>query len=98
MLSNYICFITLWFVCRLKQSKNHAALLSRLLDTWTELQDSDQAFLVEAVELLMVNPDLNCATMKALQEATDKLRSKTDFSKIHAMAIVENKFLSLYSR
>ncbi|KAK7792624.1 hypothetical protein R5R35_013454 [Gryllus longicercus] len=81
----------------LKTNKSRAALLSRILDTWIQLQDSDQAVLVEAVEQLMVNTDLSAATLKALQEATEKLKSHTDFSRVHAMILVENKFLSLFS-
>ncbi|XP_047112550.1 uncharacterized protein LOC124789278 isoform X2 [Schistocerca piceifrons] len=81
----------------LKSNKNRAALLSRLLDTWTLLQDTDQAVLVEAVEQLMVNVDLSSATLRTLQEATEKLKTCPDFSKLHTMILVENKFLSLYS-
>ncbi|GLH00249.1 Hermansky-Pudlak syndrome 1 protein like protein [Gryllus bimaculatus] len=81
----------------LKTNKSRAALLSRILDTWIQLQDSDQAVLVEAVEQLMVNTDLSAATLRALQEATEKLKSHTDFSRVHAMILVENKFLSLFS-
>ncbi|XP_049857861.1 Hermansky-Pudlak syndrome 1 protein homolog [Schistocerca gregaria] len=81
----------------LKSNKSRAALLSRLLDTWTLLQDTDQAVLVEAVEQLMVNVDLSSATLRTLQEATEKLKTCPDFSKLHTMILVENKFLSLYS-
>jgi len=83
---------------RLKKNKSYALLLSRLLDTWMQLQDSDQAFLVEAIEQLMVNVDLTATSLKALQDAVEKLKTVTEFSRIHAMLLVENKFLSLYSR
>lgn len=83
---------------RLKRNKSHAFLLSRLFDTWMQLQDSDQAFLVEAVEQLMVNIQLTGASLKALQDTVEKLKTVTEFSRIHAMLLVENKFLSLYSR
>ncbi|XP_067012194.1 BLOC-3 complex member HPS1 [Anabrus simplex] len=81
----------------LKSNKTRSALLSRLLDTWIQLQDSDQAVLLEAVEQLMVNADLSAATLRALQDAAEKLKTHADFSKVHAMVLVENKFLSLYS-
>ncbi|KAJ4431514.1 hypothetical protein ANN_20112 [Periplaneta americana] len=81
----------------LKKNKSRSLLLSRLLDTWMQLQDCDQAFLVEAVEQLMVNVDLTAASLKALQDAVEKLKTVTEFSRIHAMLLVENKFLSLYS-
>lgn len=58
----------------------------------------DQSILVEAVEQLMVNAELSSATLRALQEATDKLRTQTEYSKVHAMILVQNKFLSLFSR
>jgi Hermansky-Pudlak syndrome 1 protein len=69
-----------------------------MLDVWIQLRDSEQAFLVEAVEQLSVNPDIATATMKALQDATERLKAATDFNRIHALIFVENKFLSLYSR
>ncbi|XP_021934600.1 Hermansky-Pudlak syndrome 1 protein homolog isoform X2 [Zootermopsis nevadensis] len=81
----------------LKRNKSRAFLLSRLLDTWMQLQDSDQAFLVEAVEQLMVNIHLTATSLKALQDTVEKLKTVTEFSRIHAMLLVENKFLSLYS-
>jgi len=81
----------------LKKNKSCALLLSRLLDTWMQLQDSDQSFLVEAIEQLMVNIDLTATSLKALQDAVEKLKTVTEFSRIHAMLLVENKFLSLYS-
>ncbi|XP_069670133.1 BLOC-3 complex member HPS1 [Periplaneta americana] len=84
-------------VSMLKKNKSRSLLLSRLLDTWMQLQDCDQAFLVEAVEQLMVNVDLTAASLKALQDAVEKLKTVTEFSRIHAMLLVENKFLSLYS-
>ncbi|CAG2054074.1 unnamed protein product [Timema podura] len=84
-------------VSMLKCDKSRSSLLSRLLDTWVLLQDSDQAVLVEAVEQLMVNTDLSLTTLRTLQDATEKLKAGTDCAKIHTMVLVDNKFLSLYS-
>ncbi|XP_063221204.1 BLOC-3 complex member HPS1 [Bacillus rossius redtenbacheri] len=84
-------------VSLLKRDKGRAGLLTRLLDAWLVLQDTDQAVLVEAVEQLIVNTELSLAALRALQEATDRLRALTDFSKAHAMVLVDNKFLGLYS-
>nr|CAD7587257.1 unnamed protein product [Timema genevievae] len=84
-------------VSMLKCDKSRSLLLSRLLDTWVLLQDSDQAVLVEAVEQLMVNTDLSLTTLRTLQDATEKLKAGTDCAKIHTMVLVDNKFLSLYS-
>lgn len=81
----------------LRSCPERCQLLTRILDTWQQLHDCDQAVLVEAVEQLMVNTDLSSATLKALKESVDKIVSKTDFSRVHALILVENKFLSLYS-
>lgn len=67
-------------------------------DVWLQLRDSEQAFLVEAVEQLSVNPDISSATMKALQDACERIKAATDFNRMHALVFVENKFLALYSR
>lgn len=67
-------------------------------DVWLQLRDSEQAFLVEAVEQLCVNPDISTATMKALHDACERIKAATDFNRMHALVFVENKFLALYSR
>lgn len=82
----------------LQTNKATAATLTHLLDTWLYLRDNDQSILIEAVEQLSVNPELSGATLRALQDATDKLKAQLDHSKIHMMILVQNKFLSLYSR
>lgn len=69
-----------------------------MLDTWISLQDSEQWLLVEAVEQLTVNAELSGATLKTLQSAVDKMRSVDELQRVHAMILVHNKFLSLYSR
>jgi len=85
-------------IFRLKRIPARADILSRMLDVWIQLRDTEQSFLVEAVEQLSVNPDIASATMKALQDATERLKAATDFNRVHAMVFVENKFLSLYTR
>lgn len=93
-----ILFFNVTIFCRLHSNKTTAATLTRLLDTWLWLRDNDQSVLIEAVEQLSVNPELSAATLRALQDATDKLKSQLDHSKIHSMILVQNKFLSLFSR
>jgi Hermansky-Pudlak syndrome 1 protein len=91
--------LNLYFaVTRLKRTPGRAALLTRMHDVWLQLRDTEQAFLVEAVEQLCVNPDISSATMKALQDACERIKAATDFNRMHALVFVENKFLSLYSR
>lgn len=69
-----------------------------MLSVWESLREHDQSILVEAVEQLMVNADLGSATLKALQEVVDKLKAQADINRAHAMILVQNKFMSLYSR
>ncbi|BES99488.1 Hermansky-Pudlak Syndrome 1 [Nesidiocoris tenuis] len=81
----------------LKTDLPRYTLIGRLLDTWTGLAGDDQGFLLEAIEQLTVNSELNMVAIKALREATDKMKSMLDRPKSHAVIFVENKFLSLYS-
>ncbi|KAK3930600.1 Hermansky-Pudlak syndrome 1 protein-like protein [Frankliniella fusca] len=84
-------------VSLLKINQSRADLLTQLMDTWISLQDSEQWLLVEAVEQLTVNAELSGATLKTLQTAVDKMRSVDELQRVHAMILVRNKFLSLYS-
>lgn len=52
---------------------------------------------IEAIEQLIINPDLSSATVEALRESVDRLIPKIDCNKVHALILVQNKFLSLYS-
>lgn len=88
--------VTVYF--SLQSNKQTALILSRLIDSWSCSYENDQSVLVEAVEQLMINAELSSATLRALHDATDKLRSHSDYSKVHTMILVQNKFLSLYSR
>lgn len=81
----------------LKVQVSRSCLLSSLLDTWFYLREIDQAVLVEAVEQLLLNNDLSITALKTLQEAVNKLQQQTDFTKIHGLLLVKNKFVSLYS-
>ncbi|XP_026289736.1 BLOC-3 complex member HPS1 [Frankliniella occidentalis] len=84
-------------VSLLKINQSRSDLLTQLMDTWISLQDSEQWLLVEAVEQLTVNAELSGATLKTLQTAVDKMRSVDELQRVHAMILVRNKFLSLYS-
>lgn len=84
-------------VMLLKSNTQLAALVTGLLDSWSQMQNYDQAMFVEAVEQLMVNSDLTCVAIQAIQEAVDKLQAVSDGNRIHGLVLVENKFLSLYS-
>lgn len=61
------------------------------------LRETEQSFLTEAVEQLSVNIDLASSTLKVLMDAADKLKAQSEFSNIHLLILVEQKFLSLFS-
>ncbi|XP_015585402.1 Hermansky-Pudlak syndrome 1 protein homolog isoform X1 [Cephus cinctus] len=81
----------------LKSSKQKVSLVSSLLDAWIHLRNSEQSVLMEAVEQLSVNADLASTTLKVLHDASDKLKTQSEFSNVHVLILVEHKFLSLYS-
>lgn len=53
--------------------------------------------LTEAIEQLSINTDLGVAILKVLHDACDKLKAQSEFSNVHILILVEQKFLSLYS-
>ncbi|KAI4501822.1 hypothetical protein M0802_003157 [Mischocyttarus mexicanus] len=81
----------------LKSSRQKVCLVSSLLDAWIELRGSEQSILTEAVEQLSVNADLASVILKVLNDACDKLKTQSEFSNIHVLLLVKQKFLSLYS-
>ncbi|XP_043664114.1 Hermansky-Pudlak syndrome 1 protein homolog isoform X4 [Vespula pensylvanica] len=81
----------------LKSSRQKVCLVSSLLDAWVELRGSEQSILTEAVEQLSVNADLASVILKVLNDACDKLKTQSEFSNIHVLLLVKQKFLSLYS-
>ena len=89
----------MYLLChRLKSSASRAQLLTHLLETWCVLSDRDQAFLVEAVEQLTISAELSLTVIKALRDATNKLKALLEQPRSHSLIFVDNKFLSLYSR
>ncbi|KAF5295998.1 hypothetical protein FQA39_LY12770 [Lamprigera yunnana] len=97
-----VCVTLVRYLCGpdvilLKANKQTALTLTSLIDNWTNLYNTEQLMLTEAIEQLMINSDLSSTSLKALQEAVDKLQSVTERSKVHALLLVQNKFLALYS-
>lgn len=86
------------FFCRLKQRQEKSDIVARLIDSWLELQNNDQAVFAESVEQLFVNSDVGSVTLQLLRKSVEKLSSSVNCSKIHSMVLVNNKLLSLYSR
>ncbi|XP_043267340.1 Hermansky-Pudlak syndrome 1 protein homolog [Venturia canescens] len=84
-------------VAMLKTSRQKIHLVSSLLDSWSHLRSCEQSLLTEAVEQLSVNADLASAILKILRDASDKLKTQSEFANVHVLILVEHKFLSLYS-
>ncbi|KZC12432.1 Hermansky-Pudlak syndrome 1 protein like protein [Dufourea novaeangliae] len=81
----------------LKISRQKVCLVSSLLDAWVHLRDCEQSMLTEAIEQLSINTDLGVSILKVLHDACDKLKTQSEFSNVHILILVEQKFLSLYS-
>nr|CAI5850418.1 unnamed protein product [Callosobruchus analis] len=97
-----VCVTMVRYLCgpdiyQLKAKEGQTVLLNSLIDSWVHLHQNNQATLVEAIEQLFINSDLSSATIKALKESVDKLATLIECNKIHALILVQNKFLSLYS-
>lgn len=82
---------------RLKTSKQKSQLISSLIDAWLYLRNNEQSMLTEAIEQLSINSELASSILKILQDACDKLKSQSEFTNVHALLLVDQKFLSLYS-
>ncbi|XP_053975901.1 BLOC-3 complex member HPS1 isoform X2 [Hylaeus volcanicus] len=81
----------------LKISRQKVCLVSSLLDAWVHLRMCEQSMLTEAIEQLSINTDLGVAILRVLNDACDKLKAQSEFSNVHILILVEQKFLSLYS-
>ncbi|XP_045467647.1 Hermansky-Pudlak syndrome 1 protein homolog [Harmonia axyridis] len=84
-------------VYELKDKTQRSELLTNLLNSYNTLRENDQAILLEAIEQLVLNPNLNTSVLQALKESVVSLITQIDCFKIHALLLVKNKFLSLYS-
>lgn len=82
----------------MKRSATKSALLDSLLEAWQRLYSSEQSYLVEAVERLVVNSELSAAAVKALASVVDKMKAAKELTPCHAMFFVRSKLLALYSR
>lgn len=66
-----------------------------LLITWQTLCQQEQMFLVEALERLHVNQQLNSISLNLLGDAL--IKTNKDGRSVHALLLVNNKLLGLYS-
>ncbi|XP_078033269.1 Hermansky-Pudlak syndrome 1 protein isoform X2 [Augochlora pura] len=97
-----VCVAIIRHVCGpdvgiLKISRQKVCLVSSLLDAWVHLRNCEQSMLTEAIEQLSINTDLGVSILKVLHDACDKLKTQSEFSNVHILILVEQKFLSLYS-
>ncbi|XP_076037717.1 Hermansky-Pudlak syndrome 1 protein [Oratosquilla oratoria] len=81
----------------LKKSSEKSRLLDSLLEAWQNLYMTEQCYLVEAVERLVVNAELSAASIKVLGSVVDKVKPAKDLTPSHAIFFVRNKLLALYS-
>ncbi|CAD7088595.1 unnamed protein product [Hermetia illucens] len=81
----------------LKQKESKSCLMTDLLETWQRLYETNQGVLLEAIEQLMVNPDVKSVAQKTLEAATERLKQDPHSQRSHALLFVENKFLGIYS-
>lgn len=73
-------------------------LVGKLLDTWETFRKEELAFLLEAVERLLVNQYLNSTCVQLLENVLEKLRcSGHNMNASHAFLLVNTKLLALYS-
>lgn len=69
--------------------------LEEQIETWQTLCQQEQMFLVEALERLHVNAQLNSVSLGLLHEVL--MKTNRDGHTVHALLLVNNKLLGLYS-
>ncbi|XP_062511717.1 BLOC-3 complex member HPS1-like isoform X2 [Corticium candelabrum] len=72
-------------------------LLANCLDTWEQLWKRDQAFLVEALEMLLVKKDLNAHCIQLLEQSLRTMKGVEEAAPSHAFLLAGTKLLALYS-
>ncbi|KAA0202507.1 hypothetical protein HAZT_HAZT009280 [Hyalella azteca] len=87
----------------LRESKERRKVFGRLIKAWLHASASQQCYLVEAVERLVLSPEVTTAAVQVLSQVLDKMKSKQSRSSggallpCHALLLVRNKLLALYS-
>lgn len=83
---------------RLKTIPLKSQILGKLLQSWIDLFQNDEAILIEGVEHLMINVDVKKVAQKALEMASDNLKRDPYSQRSHSILFVKNKLLAMYSR
>ncbi|XP_005091124.2 Hermansky-Pudlak syndrome 1 protein [Aplysia californica] len=71
--------------------------LRRVTRHWAVLVDTEQEFLVEAIERLHVNQMVSEKSVEILEKAVKQIQAARDLPTQHALLLVNNKLLALYS-
>ncbi|XP_065827969.1 BLOC-3 complex member HPS1-like isoform X4 [Oscarella lobularis] len=71
--------------------------LSKLLRQWSELTKTEQAFLTEATEQLIVKNELNAHYIKLLEESLKAISRLEDITAVHGLLLVGTRLLALFS-
>jgi len=71
--------------------------LRRITHQWQQLVDTDQAFLVEAVDRLHVNQLVSERAVELLERAARRVATARGMPTHHALLLVNHKLLALYS-
>ncbi|XP_018330447.1 Hermansky-Pudlak syndrome 1 protein homolog [Agrilus planipennis] len=92
------CIGIVKFVCcmnidLLRNKSYYSKLAGSLLECWENISNVDQSLKLEAVEQLIINSDLRSATLVILKDTVEQIKLR----KAHALILVQNKLLSLYS-
>ncbi|KAI0229704.1 Hermansky-Pudlak syndrome 1 protein [Lamellibrachia satsuma] len=72
--------------------------VSTLLTTWCDLYRAEQCFLIEAIERLHVSDELTAKCVRLLESALSSARAAGVRYAVHALLLVNNRLLALYSR
>ncbi|KAI8792885.1 Hermansky-Pudlak syndrome 1 protein [Biomphalaria glabrata] len=71
--------------------------LQEIMKSWESMVQSEQAFLVEAIERLHVNQEVNQKCIEILEKTVKQLQISKEQTINHAVLLVNSKLLALYS-
>ncbi|GFO14649.1 hermansky-Pudlak syndrome 1-like protein [Plakobranchus ocellatus] len=71
--------------------------LRQMMRNWAEMADSEQSFLVEAVERMHVNQVMNEKCVEILKKSVKHMQTARETTTQHAILLAKSKLLALYS-
>jgi Hermansky-Pudlak syndrome 1 protein len=84
-------------IFQLKTDNKKAELLVSLMRTWKKLYEENQEVYLEAFEQVTVNNDVKKNVVSSLEIALEKLKQDPQHQRNHAVILIGNKFLSMFS-